>query len=111
MEVPFTDLDIQSLSNVQVKPGVTAFAKGSLTGKKSKLGSNVTQIQRGEEHADIVLFAHITSSGKDTVFKAHIKEMKLFGGNLKFDEITLTYQPCKSKTFTLVVRGVTLRCT
>ncbi len=101
VEAPFTNLDTQTISQVQVKRGVTAFAKVSFSGGESKLLSNVTQIQRGEKLSDILLFAHMVEKGNDTVFRAQIKEMKLFGGNLRFDEITFTYQPSKGKTFTL----------
>lgn len=101
VDVPFSGLDIQAISKLQVKPGVTAFAKMAFSGGESKLLSNVTQIQRGEELADIVLFAHIAVKGMDTIFKAQIQEIKLFGGSLRFQEITLTYQPSEGKTFTL----------
>lgn len=101
VDVPFTDLDIQAISKLQVRLGVTAFAKVTFSGGESKLLSNVTQIQRGEELADIVLFAHIAVKGMDTVFMAQMKEMKLFGGSLRFQEITLTYQPSEGNTFTL----------
>lgn len=100
---PFTDLDTQTILKLQVRPGVTAYAKVTLSGGgESKLLSNVTEIQRGEKLADIVLSAHIAAKGIDTVLMAQIKDMKLFGGNLKFEEITLTYQPSKGKAFTLI---------
>ena len=102
VESPFIDLDIQTTSKVQVRSGVTAFAKVSFSGGESKLLSNVTQIQRGAKLADILLFAHIAEKGDDSVFTAQIKEMKLFGGNLRFDEITLNYQPSKGKTLSLI---------
>jgi len=101
VDVPFSDLDIQAISRLQVKPGVTAFAKVTFSGGESKLLSNVTQIQRGEGLADIVLFAHIAVKGMDTIFKAQMKEMKLFGGSLRFQEISLTYQPSEGNTLTL----------
>ena len=101
IDVPFSDLDIQAISRLQVKLGLTAFAKVTFSGGESKLLSNVTEIQRGQELADIVLFAHIAVKGMDTIFTAQVKEMKLFGGSLRFQEVSLTYQPSKGNTLTL----------
>lgn len=101
VDVPFTNLDIKTISKLELKRGVTAFAKVNFSGKESKLLSNLTQIQRGKRPADILVVAHIAGKGSDTVFMAQIKEMKLFGGNLRFYEIALYYQPSKGKTFTL----------
>ena len=101
VDVPFSDLDIQAISRLPVKLGVTAFAKVTFSGGESKLLSNVTQMQRGEELSDIVLYAHIAVKGMDTIFKAEMKEMKLFGGSLRFQEISLAYQPSEGNTFTL----------
>ena len=101
VDVPFSDLDIEAISRLQVKLGVTAFAKVTFSGGESKLLSNVTKIQRGEELADIVLYAHIAVKGMDTIFKAQVKEMKLFGGSLRFQEISLSYQPSEGNTLTL----------
>ena len=100
-DLPFSDLDIEAILKLQVTLGVTVFAKVTFSSGESKLLSNVTQIQRGEELADIVLFAHIAVKGMDTIFKAQTKEMKLFGGSLRFQEITLTYQPSEGNTLTL----------
>ena len=101
LNTPLTDLDIESISKVEVGRGLTAFAKVTFSGEVSQLLSNVSHIQRGEKFADIVLFARMAENAIDTVFMAQIKEMKLFGGNLTFDEITFTYQPSKGKAFTL----------
>ena len=101
LNTPLTDLDIESISKVEVGRGVTAFAKVTFSGEVSQLLSNVSHIQRGEKLADIVLFARVAGNAIDTVFMAQIKEMKLSGGNLRFDEITFIYQPSKGKAFTL----------
>lgn len=101
VDIPLTNLDIKTISNLELKRGVTAFAKMNFSGKESKLSSNLSQIQRGQRLADILFFAHIAGKGIETVFMAQIKEIELFGGNLRFDDIALSYQPSKGKTFTL----------
>ena len=101
VDVPFTNLDSQNISDLQIKRGMTVFAKINFSKGESKLLSNVTQIQGREKYSQLILFAHIAETGKDTVFMAQIAEMELFGGHLTFHEITMAYQPSKGKTLTL----------
>lgn len=102
IDVPFTDLDKQASSKLEMKRGMTAFAKLKFSsGEEPGLLSNVTHIQKHDEQAEIILFAHIAENAIDTVFMATIKQMRLFGGHLTFNEISLTYEPSKGKSFTL----------
>lgn len=75
---PFAGLDITSISKLDVSlRGVSAYAKINFSGKKSKLLTNVTQIQRGNKPSDVILFAHIPENVDDTEFMAQIGELKL----------------------------------
>ena len=102
VDAPFADLDIASISKLDVGlRGMAAFAKINFSSGKSKLLSNVTEIQRGEKRSDVVLFAYLPENVPDTEFKAHIGEIKLFGGSLSFNEITMVCKPLVNKAFSL----------
>ena len=101
-EAPFSDLDITSISKLDVSlRGVTAYAKIDFSGQKSKLLSNVKQIQRDGKFPDVVLFAHMTETIDDTRFMAQIGLIELFGGSLSFHDVTLLYKPFVKKSFSL----------
>lgn len=94
VNVPFADLDITSISKLDVNlRGVRAFAKIHFSSGNSKLVQNVTRIQKEGERSDVVLFAKLPENPEETEFNASIQEIKLFGGTLTFREVTLVYRP------------------
>lgn len=103
VEAPFAGLDITSISKLDVSlRGMAAYAKISFSKGESKLLSNLTQIQRGENLSEVVLFVHLSKEVDETTFMAHIGEIRLFGGSLTFQEVTLLYKPFSaSKAFSL----------
>lgn len=101
-QAPFSDLNITSISKLDVSlRGVSAYAKITFSGQKSKLLSNVKQIQRDGNFPDVVLFAHMSEAIDDTKFLAQIGLIDLFGGSLSFRNVTLLYKPFMNKSFSL----------
>ena len=94
VNVPFADLDITSISKLDVNlRGVRAFAKIHFSSSNSKLVQNVTRIQKEGERSDVVLFGKLPENPEETEFNASIQEIKLFGGTLTFKDVTLVYRP------------------